>query len=90
MVMFQVLNQQVMILMGTYNNLIKAEHNIMSRSIHKTVKGVFGNKSRSQINKMINEDDPDVEELAQKSFYKKDQKNKRKIEKFHQEINNED
>ncbi len=62
----------------------------MSRSIHKTVKGVFGNKSQSQINKMINEDDPDVEELAQKSLYKKDQKNKRKIEKYHKEINNED
>ncbi|MFH2044045.1 MAG: hypothetical protein ABIK92_02745 [Pseudomonadota bacterium] len=62
----------------------------MSRSIHKTVKGVFGNKSQSQINKMINEDDPDVEELAQKSFYKSEQKNKRKNKKVHQEINDEE
>lgn len=62
----------------------------MSRSIHKTVKGVFGNKSKSQINNMIIEDDPDVIELIKKSTYKKEQKNKRAIKKIHQELNGRD
>ncbi len=62
----------------------------MSRSIHKTIKGVFGNKSKRQINKMINDEDPDLDELAQKFIYKKDKKNKREIEKFHQKFNDED
>ena len=43
----------------------------MSRSIHKTVKGVFGGKSASEINSMIDEDDSDVEDLRKKKSYKK-------------------
>lgn len=62
----------------------------MSRSIHNTVKGVFGNKSKAQIDIIISEDDPDVAELAQKISYKNDKKNIRKIKKFHQQLNDED
>lgn len=54
----------------------------MSRSIHKTVKGVFRNKSKAQVNKMISEDDPDVLELAQKYSYKSTERSKRQIDKF--------
>ena len=42
----------------------------MSRSIHKTVKGVFGNKTESRINRMISEDDPDVLELEKNTLIK--------------------
>lgn len=50
----------------------------MSRSIHKTVKGVFGGKSVKEMNTMIEENDPDVEDLGKKYAYKKEEKSKRK------------
>lgn len=53
----------------------------MSRSIHKTIKGVFGGKSKSSINKMIEENDPDLEELGKKYSYKNNERAKRKLEK---------
>ena len=53
----------------------------MSRSIHKTIKGVFGGKSKFVINEMIEENDPDVEELGKKYFYKNTEPAKRKLEK---------
>lgn len=42
----------------------------MSRSIHKTVKCLFGGKSAREIDEMIAEDDPDVVELRRKRRYK--------------------
>ncbi len=59
----------------------------MSRSIHKTVKGVFGGKSAREIDLMIEENDIDVEDLCKKYSYKISQQNKRAIEK--QKSNNE-
>ena len=58
----------------------------MSRSIHKTVKGVFKGKPATEINKMVNEGDPDVEELRKKHSYKTNENNKRKTNK----LNNQD
>ncbi|MBH0039596.1 hypothetical protein [Pseudoalteromonas sp. SWN166] len=51
----------------------------MSRSIHKTIKGVFGGKSKSAMNEMIAENDPDVEELGKKYSYKNTERSKRKL-----------
>lgn len=53
----------------------------MSRSVHKTVKGVFGGKSSSEIETMIAEDDPDVVELLRKRSYKNDERARRAAEK---------
>jgi hypothetical protein len=52
----------------------------MSRSIHKTIKGVFGEKSKFAINEMIAENDPDVEELGKKYSYKNTERAKRKLD----------
>ncbi len=57
----------------------------MSRSIHKTVKGVFGGKSKSEINKMFEEEDPNIQDLFKKSEYKMSETEKRKEKKFHRE-----
>jgi hypothetical protein len=51
----------------------------MSRSIHKTIKGVFGGKSKSAMNEMIAENDSDVEELGKKYSYKNTERSKRKL-----------
>ena len=51
----------------------------MSRSIHKTIKGVFGGKSKSAMNEMLAENDPDVEELGKKYSYKNTERSKRKL-----------
>ncbi|WP_286235589.1 hypothetical protein [Thalassotalea sediminis] len=53
----------------------------MSRSIHKTIKGVFGGKSKSTINEMIVENDPEVEALGKKYSYKNTERGKRKLAK---------
>ena len=42
----------------------------VSRSVHKTVKGAFGGKSKAGINAMIEGDDPDVIELRRKKALK--------------------
>ena len=52
----------------------------MSRSIHKTKKGVFGGKSLAAIEKMIDENDSDVEDLGKKFAYKNAQRANRKLE----------
>ena len=54
----------------------------MSRSIHKTTRGVFGNIPKSQVDKMIEEEDPDFLELLQKLSYKVEGRNKRKAKKI--------
>lgn len=53
----------------------------MSRSIHKTVKGVFGGKSKSTMIQMIDENDPEVEELGKKYSYKNTERAERKLAK---------
>jgi len=53
----------------------------MSRSIHKTIKGVLGGKSAKDMKQMIEESDPDVEELGRKYFYKNSERDKRKLNK---------
>ena len=53
----------------------------MSRSIHKTIKGVFGGKSAPEIDKMISENDSDVEDLKKKKSIKNDVHEDRKIKK---------
>lgn len=53
----------------------------MSRSIHKTKKGVFGGKSKEEIRRMAEEGDPDAEELAKKKSYKRNKMQKRKASK---------
>ncbi|EDM25957.1 hypothetical protein LNTAR_19207 [Lentisphaera araneosa HTCC2155] len=50
----------------------------MSRSYHQTHKSVLGGKSINQINEMITNDDPDLNQLVEKSQIKKDIKRKRK------------
>lgn len=42
----------------------------MSRSKHVTIKSVFGGKPKSEIMKMISENDPDVEALRAKKMAK--------------------
>ena len=54
----------------------------MSRSIHKTVKGVFGGKSKSEINEMIEDDDEDVLDLTKKHDYKKREREQRAQQKL--------
>lgn len=61
----------------------------MSRSIHKTIKGVFGGKSKSTINEMIRENDPDVEDLGKKYSYKNKERAKRKLVKQIESIEEE-
>jgi hypothetical protein len=58
----------------------------MSRSIHKTIKGVFGGKSKSAMNEMLAQNDPDVEELGKKYSYKNTE---RKLEKQSDSIEKE-
>ena len=53
----------------------------MSRSVHKTKKGVFGGKSKEEIRKMIKEGDPDIEDLAKKKSYKRKIKQQRILSK---------
>lgn len=53
----------------------------MSRSIHKTRKGVFGGKSSQEIVAMIVEDDSDAEDIRKKHSYKNKELAKRKEEK---------
>ena len=53
-----------------------------SRSVHKTVKVVFRAKSAKDAKEMIEENDPDVEELGKKYSYKRIEKNKRKASKI--------
>jgi len=53
----------------------------VSRSIHKTVKGVFGGKSKSTINSMIVENDLDIEDLGKKHSYKSEVRKNRKTDK---------
>ncbi len=59
----------------------------MSRSIHKTAKGVFYNKSVAEIDKMIEENDPDVEELRKKYSYRNEERDKRKLSKQAKNLN---
>jgi hypothetical protein len=61
----------------------------MSRSIHKTIKGVFGGKSKSAMNEMLAQNDPDVEELGKKYSYKNTERAKRKLEKQSDSIEKE-
>ncbi len=58
----------------------------MSRSIHKTIKGVFGGKSKSTINQMVSENDSDVEDLGKKYYYKNTERDRRKIAKQSKKI----
>lgn len=52
----------------------------MSRSIHETKKGVFGGKSKSDIDAMCEEPiDGDVEALVRKSEYKRQARDNRKM-----------
>lgn len=62
----------------------------MSRSIHKTIKGLFGGKSKSAIKEMIEENDPDVEELGKKYSYKNTERAKRKLNKQSDNIEKSD
>lgn len=43
----------------------------MSRSIHATMKSVYGGKSLAEVVQMCSERDPDVMELVKKSGYKR-------------------
>lgn len=61
----------------------------MSRSIHKTIKGVFGGKSAREMEKMIQENDSDVEDLGKKYAYKNSKRNERKLEKQMKNTSNE-
>jgi hypothetical protein len=58
----------------------------VSRSIHKTIKGVFGGQSKSKMNHMIEENEPDVEELGRKYEFKNEEKAKRKLLKQSKKI----
>lgn len=49
----------------------------MSRSIHRTLKGVFGGKPASEIDDMIKGEDEDVLELIKKRQYKRHENEKR-------------
>lgn len=49
----------------------------MSRSRHQTIKGVFGGKSESEVNAMIEGRDEDVEALAEKKRFKLEEQSRR-------------
>jgi hypothetical protein len=53
----------------------------MSRSVHKTVKGVFGGKTESEIDDLIQSEDEDVLELARKYEYKRRARDQRSEQK---------
>lgn len=53
----------------------------MSRSIHQNYKTITKGKSKAELNEMFSENDPDVEALAKKRIYKKDERRRRKGEK---------
>ena len=59
----------------------------MSHSIHKTVKNVFKGKSVSEINRMVNEDDSDIEELRKNMHIHQTNKRKEKQPKLQSMIN---
>lgn len=49
----------------------------IDRSIHKTIKSVFEGKSATEIDRMIEEGDPDVEELRRKRKFKEQERQRR-------------
>ncbi len=54
----------------------------MSRSIHQTLKGVFGGKSKRETQRMIDDDDPDFLALVEKKAIKRDVREAREIERL--------
>ncbi|WHI53002.1 hypothetical protein P3339_09635 [Microbulbifer sp. MLAF003] len=61
----------------------------MSRSIHKTVKGVYGGKSAREMHRMLNENDPDTQELGKKYSYKNSERERRSYKKQVKKIESE-
>ena len=49
----------------------------MSRSIHKTVKGVLGGKTNSELIDLMENPDSDLEELVKKKKYKQAERNRK-------------
>ena len=54
----------------------------MSRSIHQTLKSVFGGKSKCEIQRMIDNDDPDLLALIEKKVIKRNVRDAREIERL--------
>jgi len=52
----------------------------MSRSIHKTLKGVFGGQGKAAIEELITTNDSDVMELVQKARFKDEERRFRAAE----------
>ena len=50
----------------------------MSKSIHQTYNKVFKGKSRTEVDEMFSDNDPEVEALAKKIAYKKSERQRRK------------
>ncbi len=59
----------------------------MSRSIHRTVKGVYGGKSIREINDMVEGNAYEIDELCHKKFYKNEKQADRKEQKAINKIN---
>lgn len=55
------------------------ERSVMSRSIHKTVAGVFRGKSVREVQEMVTNDDPDVVELRKKHELKEEERRQRAL-----------
>ena len=58
----------------------------MSRSIHQTLKSVFGGKSPGEIQRMIDVGYPDVLELRKKRLIKRNVRNAREISALLEEV----
>ena len=57
----------------------------MSRSVHQTLKSVFGDKSKEEIQRMIEDDDPDLLAYLEKCEEKRRVRNLRQLRKFAEE-----
>ena len=58
----------------------------MSRSYHQTLKSVFGGKSKAEIQRMIEDEDPDFIAWVEKRNHKERVKNTRQLVAFAKEI----
>jgi len=61
----------------------------MSRSIHHTLRNLFHGKSREEVDRMVEDEDPDLLEYYKKHNYRKRIRNLRQLKKFAVDIGEE-
>ena len=61
----------------------------VSRSVHQTLKSVFGSKSKHEIERMIKENDPDLVAYLEKRRIKRRVRNSRQLMELARELGEE-